>query len=177
MMKIMNDKSFKDLIAENTDADGIINWDKVEIPDLNITDWSDITDVPPYAEDALLARFGNDAAKVRQLLEDQGPINFGLRELEHQLADAETVVLKDIMMNLDEEFTPQDIIAQIDSEIGEYAHVKATTLIFTCNPEKPLITMHKLRGLRDRLSQSYWAVQYNDTLPIDALNISIIITQ
>lgn len=118
MMKIMNDKSFKDLIAENTDADGIINWDKVEIPDLNITDWSDITDVPPYAEDALLARFGNDAAKVRQLLEDQGPINFGLRELEHQLADAETVVLKDIMMNLDEEFTPQDIIAQIDSEIG-----------------------------------------------------------
>ena len=176
-MTMEQDKSFKDSIAENTNANGIVNWDKVEIPDLDITGWSEITDVPPHADDALLARFGDDAAKVRQLLADQGPINFGLRELEYQLADAETVVLKDIMMNLDEESTSQDIIDHIDREIDEYAHIKAVSLIFTCNPEKPLITLHKLRGLRERLSQSYWAVQYNNTIPIDTLNITMIISQ
>lgn len=175
----MSDKSVKDLIAENTNADGIINWDNVAIPDLEITDWSDITDVPPHADDALLARFGDDAAKVRQLLDDHGPINFGLRELEHQLADATDVVLKDIMINLDEGFTSQDIIEQIDSKLADYTQVKAISLIFTCNSEKPLITIHKLIGLRDYLSKSgwCWAVQYNDRLPIGMLNITIIITQ
>lgn len=172
-------KSFKDSIAENTNADGGVNWDKVEIPDLDIKDWSDITDVPPHAEDALLTRFGDDAAKVRQLLTDHGPIDFGLRDLEHQLADATEVVLKDIMMNLDEEFTSQDIIEQIDNKLVDYTQVKEISLIFTCNPEKPLITLHKLIGLSDYLGITCWcwAVQYNDTLPIDTLNITMIITQ
>lgn len=155
-------KSFKDSIVENTNAEGTINWDNVAIPDLEITDWSDITDVPPHADDALLVRFGDDAAKVRQLLDDKGPIDFSLRELEHQLADATEVVLKDIMMNLDEEFTSQDIIEQIDSKLVDYPQVKAISLIFTCNPEKPLITMHKLIGLRDSIWANH-AGQYNIT--------------
>ena len=160
------DKSFKASIVDN-----------VEIPDLNITDWSDITDVQPHNDEVLLTRFGNDAAKVRQLLDDQGLINFDASDLEYLLTDTSSVELKEISIKPDDEFNSQDIIILLNNLLAEYPEIKAFALIFTCNPNKPLLTLHKIIELEEILSRCYWGVQYNDTFPINTLNITIIITR
>lgn len=171
------DKSFKDSIVENTNADGIINWDKVEIPVPDITDWRDITDVPPHTDDALLARFGDNAAKVSRLLADYGPVNFCLRDLELLLTDATCAELKEISLRLDNGLDPQEIIALFNNVSAEHPNIKAMALVFTYNQAKHPLTLHHLIELEELLSQCYWGVHYNDTLPIDTLNITMIITQ
>lgn len=146
-MTMEKDKSFDGLMAENSDA---------------------------YA---LLARFGDDARRVWQLLNDYGPVNFGLRDLELMLTDATCAELKEISLRIDNGLKPQEIIAQFNNVSAEHPDAKAMALVFTSNQEKPPLKLHHLIELEELLSQCFWGVHYNDTIPTDTLNITMIIAQ
>ena len=155
----MRDKPFIDPIAGDTDANGTINWNNV------------------VSDDAMLARFGDDAAKIRQLLVDQGPVNLGLSDLRYLLNNATSVALKEMSINLGDGFNPHDIIGQLIDIEAENQTAKAIALVFTCNPEKPVLTLSTIMQFEDFFSRNHWAVQYNDTIPVDTINITMIITQ
>ncbi len=165
--------SFKESIAENTADDGTINWDAVKIPDLDLADVEAITDVPPHSEDALMARFGDDAAKIRQIIQDSGLINCGLSDIEWFLTDTTQVKVVEIYSSeKDSPLRDANRRLQCEYEAGSYPKV---ALIITTNPKFHKVGFKELDSVVNYSNVILWAYQYNDELLPGTIRLTAIL--